>query len=364
MLRPRMIKFTTMKNSCLLYGATGYTGALIARLAREKNIPIVIAGRSESKLKKLAAELGFEYLVFDLDDHKTICDNIRAFKVVLHAAGPFQHTAQQMMKACIAEKVHYTDITGEIEVFEIAKSLSKVATEAEIMLLPGIGFDVVPTDCMAGFLHNLLPDATHLQLAFAMEGGRISHGTANTMAENLGSPGAIRINGRIVAIPAGSNTINVPFQQGKNRFCMSIPWGDVSTAYHSTGIPNIETYMAIKPSLYRSNKYVQRYAGFILRSKIVKRLAMYFISKQPPGPSEEERKLGRSHVWGKVWNDRGMEIQARYTVPEAYTFTAMSALHFIQKILDSKISTGFNTPFSAYGDLLTNEICGVDFEKL
>lgn len=359
-----MFRFTSMKNSCILYGATGYTGTLIARLAKEKDIPIILAGRSEPKLKQLAFELGFDYRVFDLNDHKTICDNIRAFQVVLHAAGPFRHTAAQMMNACIAEKVHYTDITGEIEVFEMAKSLNEAASKAEIMLLPGIGFDVVPTDCMAQYLYKLLPDATHLQLAFAMEGGRISHGTAITMAENLGSPGAMRKNGKIVAIPAGINTMNVPFHSGKFRFCMSIPWGDISTAYHSTGIQNIETFMAIKPSLYRSNKFIQRYAGSILRSKIVKKLVKFYINSIPAGPSEEERQKGSSHVWGKVWNEKGMEIQARYSVPEGYTFTAMSALHIVQKILVGEVLLGFKTPSAAYGELLVKEICGENFEKL
>lgn len=353
-----------MKDKCLLYGATGYTGTLIAHLAREKNISLVLAGRSESKLKKLSTELGFDYLVFDLNNHETICENIRTFHVILHAAGPFQHTAKQMMKACIAEKVHYTDITGEIEVFELAASLHAAALSEEIMILPGIGFDVVPTDCMAQYLHKLIPDATHLQLAFAMNGGRISHGTANTMAENLGSPGAMRKNGKIIGVPAGNNTMNVPFESGKTRFCMSIPWGDVSTAFHSTGIPNVETFMAIKPSLFRTSQFMQKNFSSILSSKLAKRLAKFYINRLPAGPSDEERKSGRSLVWGKAWNENGIEKQARYVVPEAYTFTAISALFIIQKVLDGKLKIGFTTPSGAYGMHLIREICGVDFENL
>lgn len=353
-----------MKNTCLLYGATGYTGSLIARLAKEKGFNIVLAGRSESKLTKLSNELGISYLVFDLNDPTTIREKIRDYKVVLNAAGPFQHTALQMMKACIAEKVHYTDITGEIAVFELAASLHEAASKAGIMLLPGVGFDVVPTDCMAQHLHKLLPEATHLQLVFAMEGGRISHGTANTMAENLGSPGAVRRNGKIVAVSSGENTISAPFESGKSRFCMSIPWGDVSTAFHSTGIPNVETFMAIKPSLYRVNKFIQQYFRFILSSKLVKNLTKLYISRLPAGPSDEERKTGRSLVWGKVWNENGDEKQARYTVPEAYTFTAISALHIIQKILEGEVRPGFVTPSGAYEKLLVHDICGAGFEDL
>ncbi len=353
-----------MKNKCLLYGATGYTGTLIARFAREKNIAIVLAGRSELKLKKLSTELGFDYLVFGLNNHETICENIRPFQVILHAAGPFKYTAKQMMKACIAEKVHYTDITGEIEVFEIAASLHTAALKAEIMLLPGVGFDVVPTDCMAQYLYSQLPDATHLQLAFAMDGGRISHGTANTMAENLGSPGAMRKNGKIIGVPTGNNNINVPFKSGKTRFCMSIPWGDVSTAFHSTGIPNVETFMATKPALFRTSQFMQKYFSSMLSSKLVKRLAKFYINRLPAGPSDEERKSGRSLVWGKVWNENGIEKQARYAVPEAYTFTAISALFIIQKVLDGKLKIGYTTPSGAYGMHLTRDICGTDFENL
>lgn len=354
-----------MKTSnLLLYGATGYTGSLIARMAREKNIPMVIAGRSESKLKKLSAELGLEYIVFDLSDQTTISEKIRHFKVVLHAAGPFSHTAKQMMQACISENVHYTDITGEIEVFELAASMNEKAKESGIMLLPGIGFDVVPTDCMAKYLCKLLPDATHLQLAFAMEGGRISHGTANTMAESLGTPGAVRLNGKIVSIPAGKHTINVPFTEGKTRFCISIPWGDVSTAFYSTGIENVETFIAIKPSLYKINHFTQKYLGFILRSSIVQNFVKWYIKRLPPGPSDKERKHGKSHVWGKAWNVHGKDVQARYTVPEGYTFTSMSAVHIIQKILNGEVKSGFQTPGTAFGEHLTLEICGSKFEDL
>ena len=145
---------------------------------------------------------------------------------------------------------------------------------------------------------------------------------------------------------------------------MSIPWGDISTAYHSTGIQNIETFMAIKPSLYRSNKFIQRYAGSILRSKIVKKLVKFYINSIPAGTSEEEKQKVSSHVWGKVWNEKGMEIQARYSVPEGYTFTAMSALHIVQKILAGEVILGFKTPSAAYGELLVKEICGENFEKL
>ena len=227
-------------NSVLLYGANGYTGQLIAKYAAQYGLQPILAGRREAAIKPLADELKLQYKIIDINNAAQIEAALQYVKVVIHAAGPFFDTARQMIDACLQTGTHYLDINGDISVFEMIKSFKTKSKEKNIMLMPGVGFDVVPTDCMALHLKNKLPDATHLKLAFASIGGGVSHGTAMTIVSKLGQGGASRKDGAIIREPIAKNGRWVDF--GETRlFVMSIPWGDVSTAYFTTGIPNIES---------------------------------------------------------------------------------------------------------------------------
>ncbi|HQU60773.1 MAG: saccharopine dehydrogenase NADP-binding domain-containing protein [Phaeodactylibacter sp.] len=352
-----------MKDRCLLYGSTGYTGQLIARLAAEQGLPLVLAGRNAEKTGSLAAALGLDHVVFGLEDIDEVQENIQDFGAVLHAAGPFIRTAPPMMEACLRAGVHYLDITGEIAVFEMAAALGPRASETGIMLMPGAGFDVVPTDCAALYLKNQLPDATHLSLGIASVGSRLSHGTATTMAENLGGPGAVRRNGKIVAVPVGHQTKTIPYSDELKRFAMTIPWGDVSTAYYSTGIPNIEVYSAVHPKTYRWIK-LQRYFNWLLRSNLVRNYMKSRIKKQPAGPDDKQRERGRSYVWGQVSNAAGEERTVRLSMPEGYTLTAITSLNIVRKVLSGNAPAGFRTPAMAYGPDLILEVEGAKREEL
>ncbi|MEZ5045087.1 MAG: saccharopine dehydrogenase NADP-binding domain-containing protein [Saprospiraceae bacterium] len=346
----------------LLYGSYGYTGQLIARFAQDFGLSPILAGRSLKKLEQQAKATGYPFRVFDLNDQPALHAALKEVPLVLHAAGPFAHTAQPMMEACLATGTHYLDITGEIAVFEMAASLDERAQKAKIMLMPGTGFDVVPTDCMAVYLKNKLPTATHLQLAFAMQGGRTSHGTATTMAENLGAAGAIREAGQIIPVPVGHRAMTVPFY-GKPRFVMSIPWGDVSTAFYSTGIPNIETFTGISPKLYKWMKW-QGTINWLLQTNLVRNIVKRQINKQPAGPTDKERAAAQSLVWGKTWDVEGREVEARLRCPEGYTLTAFSSLLIAQKALQGNAPIGFQTPAKAYGADLVMEIEGVEREEV
>jgi len=344
----------------LLYGANGYTGVLIARAAQATGMQPILAGRSEEKIQPLARSLGFDYRIFDLSDPVAVRQGLETVPLVLHAAGPFVHTARPMMEACLDTRTHYLDITGEIEVFEMAHRLDERARQAGIMMMPGTGFDVVPTDCIALYLKKQLPDARQLKLAFATLGGGVSHGTAMTMVENLGAAGAVRRDGAIQEVPVGHKTMEVVFH-GAKRFVMTIPWGDVSTAYYTTGIPNIETYTAIAPQVYRFVKW-QRYLGWLLRSSPVKNFVRGQIQRRPSGPDATQRREGRSLIWGEVCNAAGECRRARLKAPEGYALTAQTSLLIVQKALNAQAKPGFQTPAGAYGEQLIMEIEGVERE--
>jgi len=187
---------------------------------------------------------------------------------VLHAAGPFQFTAKQMIEGCLQTGTHYIDINGDIAVFEMIKRYDAAAKKAGIMFLPGAGFDVVPTDCIALQLKKILPDAISLKLAFASLGGGLSHGTATTMATKLGEGGAVRKDGKIVRASLGQKGMWIDFGI-KKLFVMSIPWGDISTAHFSTGIPDIETYTGISKKTYNVLK-AQSLFNWMLRTNLVR----------------------------------------------------------------------------------------------
>lgn len=345
------------ENKFLLYGANGYTGRLIASMAHQYELVPVLAGRNQAALSLMAKELSLEYIVVDLDDTDKLVDALQSFKVVLHAAGPFMHTALKMAQACIKAGVHYLDITGELGVFELLKKMGGDFAQRGIMAMPGVGFDVVPTDCMAKFLFDQMPEATHLKLAFASVGGKLSHGTATTMAEGMGEGGAVRENGKIIKKPLGHKGIWVNFSS-KKLFTMTIPWGDISTAFTTTGIPNIETYTSVSPKTFSMLKWQGVY-NWVLKLSFVRNYYKKKIKKMPAGPDEAMRKKAKSLVWGEVSNAAGKTLHANLEGPEGYTLTALSSLIILKKVLSGNFKPGYQTPATCFGADLVLEIPGV-----
>ncbi len=349
-----------MQNSFLLYGANGYTGELIARYAGEYDLQPILAGRSEEALLQLSAKLNLTYKVIDLNDTPALVAALKEVKVVVHAAGPFQFTAKQMVEACLKTGTHYLDINGDIAVFEMLKQYDAAAKQKGIMVMPGVGFDVVPTDCIALLLKKLLPDAVKLKLAFAMIGGGLSHGTATTMANRLGEGGAIRKNGKIVRTSLGKNGMWIDFGI-KKLFVMSIPWGDISTAYFTTGIPDIETFAGVSPKTYHLLK-LQPLFNWLLRTSFIRNFIKKKINKRGAGPTDEMRNKATGLVWGQVTNAAGKTALARLSGPEGYTLTLHSTLLIAKKVLKGIAAPGYQTPAKVYGEDFVLEIPGVKRE--
>ncbi len=348
----------------MIYGANGYTGALTARMAVERGLTPILAGRNAEEVERLAAELDLPYRLFDLEEPGIIDSAVGGVAAILHCAGPFWRTSQPMADACIRNGIHYLDITGEIEVFEALAARYAEARQAGVMLLPGAGFDVVPTDCLAAHLHRRLPSATHLTLGFQALNG-ISRGTAKTMVDQMakGSSGCIRRDEVLTQVPAAWKTREIDFGDGPT-FAMTIPWGDVSTAYHSTGIPNIEVYMATAPHLAGA-AVVGRYLGWVVGLGIVRRLIKKRIEAGPMGPSDEERYGSKSLLWGMVEDaENGERAESLMQTQEGYTLTAQASLAIVERVLVGDAPVGFQTPSSAYGADLVLSLDGVSREDL
>lgn len=331
----------------VIYGSTGYTGRLIVAEAIARGLRPVLAGRSADTVRAQAEPLGLEWRSAAIDDAGALDAALKGATVVLHCAGPFAHTWRAMSDACLRARAHYLDITGEIAVFEGLAARNAEARTAGVMLLPGVGFDVVPSDCLAAHLARRLPDAVHLSLAFHAPGG-ISRGSLLTTVEGMGLPGAARRDGRIVPVSPAWRTRRIDFGDGRLREATTIPWGDVSTAFHSTGIPDIDVYTSMAAKTRRS-VIASRWLGPILRSGIVRGWLASRVHRRSAGPSDAARARNVSLFWGEAVGAAGRRVESRLRSASGYTLTAQTAVHLSAKALAGQAPPGFQTPSRAYG---------------
>ncbi|RUO45988.1 hypothetical protein CWE21_12675 [Pseudidiomarina aquimaris] len=332
--------------SWMIYGAYGYTGELVAAYAKERGQKPLLAGRNEKKLKAIADKLELPYQVVNLEDPVALRQALAEQQVVVHCAGPFEVTAAPMMDACIATRTHYLDITGELAVFELAHSKHEEAQRAGIVLCPGVGFDVIPTDCVAAQLKAEMPDATELTLGFD-SASRMSRGTAKTSVRRLGEGGAVRRNGKIETVPLAYKTRKIDFGNGE-KFAMTIPWGDVSTAYHTTGIGSIEVYIPASPNLVKKLKRMN-YFRWLLRFEWMKNWLEKKIEQQPAGPSEKQLEEAHTYVWGEAKNAEGKVITKQEKVMNGYKLTSHGAVDVALWLLEHTPEGGYYTPSKLCG---------------
>lgn len=338
----------------LIYGAYGYTGELIAREACDRSLDIVVAGRNGTKTRGLGIELGVESRVFDPEEAGSYLDDIDA---VLNCAGPFASTYGPIVSACLDNGAAYLDITGELAVFEALAEHDREAEEAGIPLLPGVGFDVVPTDCLACHLHDRLPTATHLRLGIEAD-TTPTGGTLASALEHAEAGGTIRRGGALEQVPVGSETREIDFGTGRHH-AVNAPLADISTAYYTTGIENIDTYISLPERPTRLLQYVRPLTS-LLRIDPLKRGLQRLLRWLASGPSPETRQTQRTYIWGEV-TDGEQTVVSRLETPEPYTLTTDAATTALQRLeAMDELPTGFETPAVAFDTDLVLGLDGVD----
>lgn len=346
----------------LIYGANGFTGRLIVEECLRRGLQPIVAGRQRASIEPIALEYGLEMRVASISQPSSgrprltppgtlpptppdaLLAMLDGVKVVLHCAGPFFRTSATMVQACLETGAHYLDITGEITVFEECRQRHASARQRDIVILPGVGFDVVPTDCLAARMAEWLPGASLLELAFA-GGGGFSRGTLKTML--LSGGGAVRRDGKIAPVPVAWRTQTIPFRD-RPRKAVTIPWGDVSTAHWSTRIPNIHTYLALPASArlaMRCSSLLQPLLDVPRTRRFVERQ----IDRRVSGPDLYVRTHGRMQIWGRVTHPDGRTIEGTAVTPEGYRFTAMAAVESARRVLTAPPEPGYHTPSSAFG---------------
>ena len=349
-----------MTGGILLYGATGYTAKLVAALARERGVAPVLAGRSEAGVRAVADAHGMEATAFGLDDREGMDKALAPVDAVLHCAGPFSATSKPMVDACLRTGTHYLDITGEIDVFEACAARGDEAAEKGVMLLPGVGFDVVPSDCLAAHAGAKVGGATRLTLAIAGP-TTLSRGTSKTVVEGIGQAIQVRRDGRIV-------TLTKPIRReidfgNRTESCVSISWGDVATAHYSTGTRDIEVLFRSMPEVERAVK-LGPLMRFLLATRFAQAMLKRQIDKQPEGPDAAERARGSSTLFAEAVSAGGETARAILRTPEAYSLTADSALTIASRVAAGDIKPGFQTPATAFGADFVLELEGVSREDV
>ncbi len=347
----------------LIYGAYGYTGRLIVEHAVKQGLVPILGGRDAKKAEELAKQYELECVVLDANDSEKWKHILSKVSLVLNCAGPFALTVKDIVPACIKHGVHYLDITGEIDVFEYIESLSELATEKKVTLMPGVGFDVVPTDCLSSQLHHKLPTATHLELAFQGTSG-VSRGTALSMARRYHAGGTIRENGKMKTVPLAFEDKIISFGE-KERLCVTIPWGDIFTAYHTTQIENIKVYTGVSEKTLKSLRTYRKFK-VIAKTSLAQWTFKKIIKSKIDGPSAIKRATCITHVWGKVIDKTtGELVEAELTTPESYHLTALTAIESTIRVLKGKCPVGYQTPVTAFGKdyILSFEKVKLSFKK-
>ena len=346
----------------LVYGSYGYTGELIVERAVKEGLSLILAGRDEVRLRAQAEKYGLPFRAFDLSDTAALDSALQEVDAVLHCAGPFSLTYRQMAEACLRNKKHYVDISGEIEGFEALAQMDEAAKQAGIMLLPGAGFDVVPSDCLSAHVANKLPGATNLNLYIKGIGGGVSRGTARSGIENSHRQGRIRRDGKIVNVQNVWNEKQVDFGRGPTRL-ISVGWGDVSTAYHSTGIPNVTAYMSFPQAAVNMMK-LTRYIGPVLYTRAARDFLKWLIGVViPAGPSKTKNENGFSLMIAEV-SDGSRTVRAKLRTPEGYKLTALTSVEIMKRILADEYKPGFQTPSKMFGADFILQFDGVQREDL
>ncbi|WJK12359.1 saccharopine dehydrogenase family protein [Pseudomonas fluorescens] len=318
-------------STLMIYGATGYTGRMAAEHAKALGLDLVIAGRTAEKLQSLAAQLNVPFRVFKPDE--LAAQFLEGIAVLLNFAGPFVQTADALMQACLEAGVDYLDITAEINVYRRAEQLAVQAARANVMLLPGVGWDVVPTDCLAMHVARRVQAPRSLKIALQVAGS-MSRGSALSVSEIIGAGLLARVDGQLVATP-DAQPRHFDFGDGP-VICAPLSFGDLVTGWHSTGIPDIAMFVHISGDAFPEGD----------------------LSQLPEGPSVEQREAHRARAVAEVSGADGIVARSVIETVNGYTYTPLAAVEAARRVLSGERRPGFETPARVFGIEFAQSIAG------
>lgn len=353
--------FSMTSDPLLIYGANGYTGRLVVEAALARGLRPVLGGRNPDRLEGLADAHSLEFRAAPLTDSGALARLLQNIKVVLLTAGPFSETARPMVDACLPMGIHYLDLTGECAVIEALSCRGDYARRRDTMLMPGCGFDVVASDCLASHVSSRLPGACHLAIGIS---GLVTstRGSLRTMAEHAGMAIRMRRNGRFVSVPPA--TLRRRFDYGRgDGWSTAVTWGDVATAFYTTGIPNIEVYFE-ETANFSAMLLAGRTFGPLLQLPLAQRYMKAHAQLFPEGPTATERAVHTCVIVAEASARGGRTVTSRLHTPEAYSMSARTAAAIAERAIRGDVESGFQTPARVYGADFVLQFDGVAREDL
>jgi short subunit dehydrogenase-like uncharacterized protein len=330
----------------MIYGATGYTGKLLARSAADYDLHPVLAGRDATKLRAVAEPLGLRYRVVPVDDARRQTDALRDVHVLLNAAGPFSATAGPWLDACLRTGTHYLDLAGELAVFGEVERRDAAARDSNVMLMPGAGFLVVASDCLAAHVAARLPGADRLRIGTSRS-MFLSRGSAKTMIGLVADAVTVRRDGVLTSVPVGAVEHDFDYGHGRQR-STAMSMAELVTAFRTTGIRNIAAYVEVNPVERAALRLAAR-AAWLVRNPLCQIALQMQAEFLPDGPLDDDRRHGARTVVVEAEDRTGRTVCSRVVTPEAYRFTAATALMIAGRVLRDEFQPGFQTPARAYG---------------
>ncbi len=339
----------------MIYGAYGYTGALIAAEALQRGHRPILAGRAAERLTPLADRLGLPAVTVDLADAAALGRAVAEVALVLNAAGPYAQTAAPVVTACLAAGAFYLDLTAELPVLERIFARDADTRARGVALLPGAGFDAIAGDCLARYVSDRAPGAQHLELAVAAL-DHASPGTVKTMQQGLPGGTAVLRHGRLEPWPMGEGARLFRFPDGDHT-AVPVSLGELLISHRSTGIPNITTWLALPPLVIDLMRWTGPLARAALAIEPLRHLAQAVTGIVVRGPDAAARASGRAYLWARAWSDGGAIAEAWLETAEAYAFTAVAAVRAVERLL-AESPVGVLTPAGALGSDFVLEIPG------
>ena len=338
----------------MIYGATGFTGLLIARAAAELDCELVLAARASTRLAAVARPLGAPFRAFSLNEPSAIVDALADIDFVVNAVAPVIAASEALIQACLATRTHYLDVTGELSAFVAAHRHDAAARARGIMIMPGAGFLIVASDCLAADIATLAPEAKYLRIGIA-QSKIFSRGSLKTVFNEARNHVVVRQAGRLTRIPIGR--LERPFDYGegpRTSFAVSLP--DVFTAHLTTGIPNIEGYL--ETSLARIATAVAMGFAPTLGATRQRTIPDSDRSGRIERPSGDVRGPAKQIIVAETEDRWRRSRRLRMIVDDAYGFTAAAVAAILHRAFADDLAPGFQTPGRLHGPGLALSIPG------
>jgi short subunit dehydrogenase-like uncharacterized protein len=325
-----------------VYGATGYTGKLVARELQRRGLDFVLSGRSAGKLRALADDLGGGPAVrpASLDDRDALRHVLGDCAAVINCAGPFNRYGEPVVRSAVETGTHYVDTTGEQPYMRfIYERLDDAAQAAEVALVPAVGFDYVPGDLLAPLVARSVEPLEEMVVAYAARGFAGTRGTLQSALDMLRSGGVAFRDGELREVGHKPRRIHFTFPEPIGRLAMlPYPSGEVLTVPRHIKTRNVVSLInagvAAPPGMPEELVAFTSPGLTLALHTPIKALADLAIQRLPEGPSDADRRAAQFTVAIVARGEDGRVARGVVHGSDVYGLTAVTAVHSAALLAD------------------------------